>query len=160
MDSFSLQRCQLGRLATGRMTNTMGAGESLKSRRQMNTNTATVPLNSSSYVTNEDKTIAIVSYLTLIGFVVAVVLHGGKRTQLGAFHLRQSLGLMLTSIAVALCATIFAFIPFVGWLAAIAAWLGLLGLWFTGLLSALKGERRPVPALGSHFQHWFGGVFE
>jgi hypothetical protein len=36
----------------------------------------------------EDRTVAIVSYLTLIGFVVAILLHSSKKTQLGAFHLR------------------------------------------------------------------------
>ncbi|MGH7943902.1 MAG: hypothetical protein ACREH8_23995 [Opitutaceae bacterium] len=92
----------------------------------MNTATATAPLNS---VTNDDKTAAIVSYLTLIGFMVAVVLHGAKKTALGSFHLRQALGLMVTSIVIAFVATILAFIPFAGWLVAFAAWLELFALW-------------------------------
>jgi len=28
-----------------------------------------------------------------------------------------------------------------------------------GLLSAVKGEMRPVPLLGQHYQQWFAGVF-
>ncbi len=40
----------------------------------------------------EDKTVAIVAYLTLIGFIIAIILNGQKKTALGAFHLRQMLG--------------------------------------------------------------------
>ena len=123
----------------------------------MNTTTQTASLNS---VTTDDKTTAIVSYLTLIGFVAAVIMHGSKKTRLGSFHLRQSLGLMLTSIAVAFGATIFAFIPFIGWLVGLAAWFGLLALWVMGLLSAISGETKPVAILGEHFQKWFGSAFD
>ena len=44
----------------------------------------------------EDKTVAILAYITLIGFIIAIVLHGQKKTALGAFHLRQMLGIFLT----------------------------------------------------------------
>ena len=43
--------------------------------------------------------IAIVSYLSLVGWVVAVILHyksDSRNTSFGAFHLRQSLGIHLT----------------------------------------------------------------
>ncbi|ACB77338.1 DUF4870 domain-containing protein [Opitutus terrae] len=111
-------------------------------------------------VAAEDKTTAIVSYLTLIGFIVAIVLHNSKKTTLGAFHLRQSLGLMLTSIAMMFVGTVLAFIPYLGWLLSMALWVGLLVLWISGLLAAIQGERKPVPVLGLHYQNWFGNAFE
>ena len=120
--------------------------------------TTSAPLHSNSDAT-EDKTTAVVSYLTLIGFVVAVLMHSTKKTRLGAYHLRQSLGLMLSAIAVAFCVAIMAFIPFVGWLAGLAAWLGLLALWVMGLLAAINGEEKPVPVVGDHFQKWFANAF-
>lgn len=123
----------------------------------MNTTASTAPLNS---VTTEDKTTAIVSYLTLIGFVVAVVLHGQKKTRLGAYHLRQMLGLMIVSVALMIGGTILAFIPFIGWLISLAAWVGLLVLWITGLIAAANGEQKPVPVLGVRFEKWFGRAFE
>jgi uncharacterized membrane protein len=110
--------------------------------------------------TGEDKTTAIVSYLTLIGFIVAVIIHGTKKTRLGSFHLRQSLGLILASLAIGVCATILGFIPFVGWLLAVAAWAGLVVLWIMGLIAAINGEMKPVPILGIHFQKWFGTAFD
>jgi uncharacterized membrane protein len=123
----------------------------------MNSTSSTAPFNSA---TTDDKTTAIVSYLTLIGFVVAVVMHGSKKTRLGSFHLRQALGLMVTSIAIAFAATVFAFVPFIGWLVGLAAWFGLLALWVVGLLSAVNGEPKPVPVIGEHFQKWFGSAFD
>lgn len=123
----------------------------------MDTTSSTASLNS---VTTDDKTTAIVSYLTLIGFIVAVIMHGTRKTRLGAYHLRQSLGLMLSSIAIAFAATIFAFVPFIGWLAGVAAWMGLLTLWIMGVLAAINGEMKPVPVLGIHFQKWFGSAFD
>lgn len=122
----------------------------------MNTSSAPLPPSSAA----EDKTTAIVSYLTLIGFIVAIIMHGSKKTRLGAYHLRQSLGLMLTSIVVGVAATILAFIPFIGWLAGVAAWVGILALWIMGLLAAVNGEQKPVPVLGIHFQQWFGTAFD
>lgn len=123
----------------------------------MNTTSSTAPFNS---VTTDDKTTAIVSYLTLIGFVVAVIMHGSKKTRLGAYHLRQSLGLMLASIVVAFGGTIFAFVPFVGWMVSLAAWFGLFALWIVGLIAAINGEQKTVPVLGGHFQRWFGSAFD
>jgi uncharacterized membrane protein len=41
-----------------------------------------------------------------------------------------------------------------------AAWVGVFALWFVGLFGAIKGERRPVPVIGAHFQQWFGSAFE
>lgn len=123
----------------------------------MNTNVPPVTFPSA---TTEDKTTAIVSYLTLIGFIVAVILHGSRKTQLGAFHLRQSLGLILMSIAVGVAATMFAFVPFVGWLASLCVWAGLFVLWVMGLVSAIAGDLKPVPIVGEYFQKWFGTAFD
>ena len=122
----------------------------------MNTTASTAPFNSAA---TDDKTTAIVSYLTLIGFIVAVLMHSTKKTRLGAYHLRQSLGLMLTAIAVAFSVAVMAFIPIVGWLAGLAAWLGLLALWVMGLVAAINGEEKPVPVVGVHFQKWFANAF-
>ena len=123
----------------------------------MNTTTSTAPFNPA---TTDDKTTAIVSYLTQIGFVAAVIMHGSKKSKLGSFHLRQSLGLMLTSIAVAFGATILAFVPVLGWMIGLAAWFALLAFWVMCLLSAINGVQKPVSVVGQHFQKWFGSAFD
>ncbi|HEX4265375.1 MAG TPA: hypothetical protein VH597_13640 [Verrucomicrobiae bacterium] len=97
--------------------------------------------------TSEDKTVAILSYLTLLGFIVAIVMNSSKKTQLGAFHLRQMLGLFLTGILM--------IIPLLN----ILIFICLFVLWIMGLLSAIKGEMKPVPILGPMYQKWFGTAF-
>jgi len=110
--------------------------------------------------TAEDKTVAILSYLTLIGFIVAIVIHMNKKTRLGAFHLRQTLGIMLTGIAVMFCGIVLAFIPKLGGLCMLLLWVSMLVLWVMGLISAIQGEMKPVPVVGPLYQKWFGTAFD
>jgi uncharacterized membrane protein len=95
----------------------------------------------------EDKTVAILSYITLLGFIAAIIIHSNKKTQLGAFHLRQALGLFLTGILMV--------IPLLNILVGIC----LLILWIMGLISAIQGQMKPVPVLGPLYQKWFGSAF-
>ena len=103
----------------------------------------------------EDKTVAILSYITIIGFIAAVFIHQNNKTQLGAFHLRQVLGMVVTAIAGAVCGVV----PILGWIVWFAVCCVLFVFWVLGLLAAVKGEMRPVPVLGQHYQQWFAGVF-
>lgn len=110
----------------------------------------------------EDRTVAILSYITIIGFIVAIVIHNGKKTTLGAFHLRQVLGFIVTGFALIIPAMIIAVIPFVN-LLMIVIW-PLIGLTFfvffiMGLIAAASGQLKPVPVLGQHYQKWFAGAF-
>ena len=108
----------------------------------------------------EDKTVAILAYITLIGFIVAIIVHMNKKTKLGAFHLRQMLGFILTSIAVMFCGIILAFIPILGWLSMLALWASMLVLWILGLVAAINGEMKHVPVVGPLYQKWFGTTFD
>ena len=107
----------------------------------------------------EDRTVAILSYITLIGFIVAIVMHSSKKTALGSFHLRQALGLLVTGLAFGFCVIILAFIPIIGWLAIALGWLSLLVLVIMGLIGAASGQQKPVPVLGEYYQKWFGNAF-
>ena len=108
----------------------------------------------------EDKTVAIVSYLTLIGFLVAIIIHSNKKTKLGAYHLRQMLGFMLTVIAVVLCEFILIFVPILGWLAIFVLWISMLVFWILGLVAAINGQMKPMPIVGPMYQKWFGTTFD
>ena len=59
---------------------------------------------------DQSKTVAILSYITPIGWVIALILNQSKKTELGSFHIRQALLLMITGI-------ILRWIPVVGWIA-------------------------------------------
>jgi uncharacterized membrane protein len=103
----------------------------------------------------EDKTVAILSYLTIIGFIVAIFMYQNQKTRLGAFHLRQVLGIVVTGIAGGVCAVV----PILGWLVWFFVVIVLFVLWIMGLLSAVRGDMRPVPVLGEYYQRWFAGAF-
>jgi len=96
----------------------------------------------------EDKTVAIVAYLTLIGFLVAIIIHSNKKTKLGAFHLRQTLGLLLTSLVCIIPLLNLILIPIV------------LVLWIFGLIAAINGQMKPMPVVGPLYQQWFGTTFD
>jgi len=104
----------------------------------------------------EDKTVAIVSYLTLIGFLVAVIIHSNKKTKLGAFHLRQMLGFIITSFAV----IILLIIPIIGWILIPVFYICMLVLWVMGLIAAINGQMKPMPVVGPMYQKWFGTTFD
>ena len=97
--------------------------------------------------TTEDKTVAILAYLTLIGFIVALIMHSSKKTQIGAYHLRQMLGLVLFSLA--------GVIPILGLLWAVF----LMVLWVFGLIAAINGQQKPIPVFGTMFEKWFATGF-
>jgi uncharacterized membrane protein len=108
----------------------------------------------------EDKTAAILSYLTVIGFIVAVVLHGQKKTRLGAFHMRQALGIYLTGVVAGALNFFLIFIPILGWLAVLCIWLLLIAGWIMGLIGAAQGQLKPVPVIGETIQKLLGTAFD
>ncbi|PVW15638.1 hypothetical protein [Marixanthomonas spongiae] len=99
------------------------------------------------------KNVAIIAYITLIGWIIALVMHNNNKTDLGAFHLRQMLGLMLLGLALSVLNMLLD-IYFLG----VIIQLGMLVLWILGLVSAVQGEKKPIPLLGEQFQQWFAGI--
>lgn len=117
---------------------------------------ATTPTPPAAVATSsEDKTVAILSYITLIGFIIALVMHGSNKTKLGSYHLRQTLGFVVTGFAVGF----ISIIPILGWLVAIVAFPVFFVLWIMGLISAVNGQMKPVPLIGEHYQKWFANSF-
>ena len=120
--------------------------------------------------TKEDTTVALLSYLTPIlfgvGIVIAIVMHSNKKTKLGAFHLRQSLGLLLTSIAMwipgMMISFVLAFVPFLVFIIT-PIWflvgLAIFVLWVMGFLSAINGQQKTLPVVGEYYQKWFANAF-
>lgn len=91
----------------------------------------------------DPKVIGIVSYITLIGWIVALILNNPK-TEFASFHIRQMLGIILLGFVCAI-------IPIIN----LIAWILPMVLWIMGLISAVQGQMKPVPVLGTKFQEWF-----
>ncbi len=106
----------------------------------------------------EDKTAAIVAYLSLIGFIIAIILHGQKKTALGAFHLRQVMGIFLTGIVAWIGVMVLMFVV-IGVFLAPVVWIGLIIMWIMGLIAAINGQQKPVFLLGQKYQEWFKNAF-
>lgn len=125
----------------------------------MSNPTETPPPVGTPAAATEDRTVAILTYITIIGFIIAIVIHSSKKTALGAFHLRQGLGLLVSALALGVGGIALMFIPIIGWLVVMVAWVGLLIMWLMGLIAAVNGQQKPMPILGEKYQKWFAGAF-
>ncbi|XQW83518.1 hypothetical protein ACOYR1_10150 [Thalassotalea piscium] len=85
--------------------------------------------------------VSIISYLTVVGWLVAIVLYGKHHSSVASFHLRQSLGLIAT-------AAILSFIPLLGWLLNVFVAF----FWLVALYHAIIGNKFTVPVLGEFYQ--------
>ncbi|MFT7006112.1 MAG: putative membrane protein [Colwellia sp.] len=96
-------------------------------------------MNNNVHGTN--KIVAIVSYITLLGWLVAIVLYDKHKSAFTTFHLRQSLGLIITGALLAL-------VPLIGWLMNLIVFLA----WLYAIYHAIQGRMEKVPALGEFYQ--------
>jgi uncharacterized membrane protein len=106
----------------------------------------------------EDTTIALLAYITPIlfgvGIVIAIVMHNGKKTALGAYHLRQALGLLLTGVAL-MVPYALPLVNVVWFFLSPLISIALFVLWIMGLLNAINGVQKPIPLVGEYYKKWF-----
>lgn len=103
--------------------------------------------------TDNGKIVAIAAYFSIVGLIIAFILHSNNKTELGAFHIRQSIGIILLALVVLIPVVVIG-IKILIWIAQLAV----LVLWILGLVGAIQGEKKPVPVLGEQFQDWFKGI--
>lgn len=110
------------------------------------------PIQSTS--ANDGKTVAIISYLTIIGLIVAIIMNNKEKTSLGQFHIRQSIGISVTGMALGL----LRFVPGIGGIAISIVGVILLIALILGLLAAFSGEKKALPFIGEKYQEWFNMI--
>ncbi|CAM4097344.1 DUF4870 domain-containing protein [Flavobacterium antarcticum] len=98
----------------------------------------------------EGKKIATISYITIIGTIIAFTMNSEKKNDFAAFHIRQALGIFITFFA-------FGYIIgyFNSWMITSAFWVFIFVLWMYGFLGALEGKKRLVPIVGPLYQKLF-----
>jgi len=101
----------------------------------------------------QGKKIATISYITIIGTIVAATMNSDAKNAFAAFHIRQSLGIFVTFFG-------FGYIIgyFDSWMITSAFWVFIFVLWMYGFLGALEGKTRIVPIVGPLYQKLFKGI--
>ena len=83
------------------------------------------------------KTVAIIAYITVIGWIIALVMNNKDKTELGSYHIRQALGIFLVGIALAIINS-FLNISMLAWIIQI----GIIIFWILGFIGAVQGEKK------------------
>ena len=102
---------------------------------------------------NEGKSIAITSYILIVGVLIALSMNSENKNRFASFHIRQGLGLTLTFIVLGVSISSFESI-----LVAAPMWIFVSVLTIYGIFTAAKGETTPLPLLGNWFQKWFKNI--
>ena len=101
----------------------------------------------------QGRNLAIVSYLTLIGTLIAFFMNKDARNTFVSFHVRQALGLWLLEMALG-----YFIGGFNDWMITISFWIFFGVLFIYGILGALSGKMNPIPVLGDFFQKLFSSI--
>ncbi len=115
----------------------------------------------------DKKTLAIVSYITIIGWLISFFSYKDKeKDSLVSYHLKQAFGLFITMFCIYIASNILiSILSFISLtIAAIAGYaLSLvyflyLALLIIGILTANKGEEKPLPVVGKMFEGKFNFI--
>ena len=101
----------------------------------------------------EGKTMAIISYITFIGTIIAFIMNNDKKNSFAAFHIRQMIGIILLGIII----NVIARFANLGMISTIIGLIPVI-LWVIGFIGAIQGQEKKVPLLGDMFQDWFKGI--
>lgn len=102
---------------------------------------------------NEGKTTAIISYITIIGTVIALIMNSSKKNSFASFHIRQMIGLTLLGMVNQYIIT-----KFLGNTVGMVIAIVLFVLWIIGFIGAIQGNEKSIPVLGDQFQDWFKNI--
>lgn len=103
-------------------------------------------------VQNNNKFLAIVAYITIIGVIIAHFLNQDKanKSDFISFHVRQSLGLWLLFFIMGYVISGFGDI-----MITYSLWIGFSVLFLYGIFGSLSGQKNKIPLLGDFFQKTF-----
>lgn len=102
----------------------------------------------------DKKTLSIISYVTIIGWLIAYFSSKDKRESLVSYHLKQGLGIFIVAVIFNIAFTIIAsIVPSL-------AFLGLVGYAFLifmvfGIINAMNEKETPIPVIGKMFENKF-----
>ncbi len=101
----------------------------------------------------EGKNIALISHITIIGTIIAIILNNDKKNTFASFHIRQTLGIFLLFFALGYPVGLFD-----DWMISSSLYIFIFILWAYSFVSAIQGQMNLIPLLGSFFQKFFKNV--
>jgi len=113
------------------------------------------------------KTLALVSYITIIGWLISYFSYKGQtKDSLVSYHLKQSFGLFIVTVGCAIVLSILlSIITMISFKLAFAIslifnliYLALFILMIIGIIIASKGEEKPLPFIGKMFEGKFNFI--
>ncbi len=105
-------------------------------------------------IVDKGKKLAILSYFTIIGVIIAFYMNAeNNNNPFTSFHVRQSLGLWLTFLALGYIVGGFDDIKI-----SFAWWIFFTVLLGFGIVTAINGKTQPTPILGSLYQKLFANL--
>jgi uncharacterized membrane protein len=114
---------------------------------------------------DDGKTAGIISYLTIIGWLIAYfAIHQNNKTALGSYQLRQTLLFHIASVVVSWILGMIFYSLFLtgGFFSALSlSWIvrvGFFVLWLIGFIGAINGEKKPIPFIGESAQTIFSTI--
>lgn len=105
----------------------------------------------------DNKTLSIVSYLTIIGWLIAYFVGKDKANSLLKYHLKQSLAIFIFALLFSVALNIIVFIVpslyFLGYIG-YAVW----ALIIIGIINAANETEKPLPIIGSWAEKQFSFI--
>jgi len=105
----------------------------------------------------DNKSLSIVSYITIIGWLVAYFIGKEKADAFLKYHLRQSLGLVLTMFLFSLVVNVLTRLILVLELLNILSFAFLIWI-IIGIVNAANQEMKPLPFIGKYFEDKFSFI--
>jgi uncharacterized membrane protein len=104
-----------------------------------------------------NKTLSIVSYLGLVGWLIAYFMGKEKMDSLLKYHLKQSLGLTIVSFVFMVALNVLALlIPALAILSLLS--LVIFIFWIMGMINAANMVNKPIPVIGKMFEDKFAFI--
>ena len=116
------------------------------------------PLNTEADDIRRGKAVAILSYCTLLGWIIAIILHQNDKTRFGAYHLRQGLGLIIFWMGSLFAIVLVGMVLWLLWW--LFPWVQLAGIAFAivGIVNAGNDRKKGLPLIGELSEKMLAGI--
>ena len=99
--------------------------------------------------TNNNKVMAVLCYLGILWIIPLLTEH--KNDPFLRFHINQGIILSIFWVVVRVASWILSFIPILGPIVSLVAWVAIVVLMILGIMNAVNMDEKPLPIIGTLF---------